>query len=99
MALRDGIDTDYDEGDQFEEETVRLMFMFKLDTLVIILFSSKLCVLIGRVPDQGGGDDHSGLEYGSLTICRLVPPVFSLMINRDIFENLVISNPLCIWTS
>ena len=22
MALRDGIDTDYDEGDQFEEETV-----------------------------------------------------------------------------
>ena len=23
MALRDGIDTDYDEGDQFEEETVR----------------------------------------------------------------------------
>ena len=23
MSLRDGIDTDYDEGDQFEEETVR----------------------------------------------------------------------------
>ena len=23
MALRDGIDTDYDEGDQCEEETVR----------------------------------------------------------------------------
>ena len=96
MALREGIDTDYDEGDQFEEETVRLMFMFKL----VILFSSKLCVLIGRVPDQGGGDDHSRLEDdGSLTICRLVPSVFSLMINRDIFENLVISNPLCIWTS
>ena len=95
MALREGIDTDYDEGDQFEEETVRLMFMFKL----VILFSSKLCVLIGRVPDQGGGDDHSRLEDdGSLTICRLVPSVFSLMINRDILENLVIRNPLCIWT-
>ena len=25
MALRDGIDTDYDEGDQFEEETVRIL--------------------------------------------------------------------------
>ena len=68
-------------------------------TLVIILFSSKLCVLIGRVPDQGGGDDHSRLEDdGSLTICRLVPSVFSLMINRDILENLVIRNPSCIWT-
>ena len=31
MALREGIDTDYDEGDQFEEETVRLMLMSKLD--------------------------------------------------------------------
>ena len=40
MALRDGIDTDYDEGDQFEEETVRLK-------LVMIFFSIKLCVLIG----------------------------------------------------
>ena len=30
MALRDGIDTDYDEGDQFEEETVRLMLMSKV---------------------------------------------------------------------
>ena len=44
MALREGIDTDYDEGDQFEEETVRLMFMTKL---VMILFSTKLCVPIG----------------------------------------------------
>merc|ERR1712004_482035 len=46
-----------------------------------------------------GGDDYSRLEDdGSLTICRLVPSVFSLMINRDILENLVIRNPLCIWT-
>merc|ERR1712062_555182 len=53
----------------------------------------------GRVPDQGGGDDYSRLEDdGSLTICRLVPSVFRLMINRDILENLVIRNPLCIWT-
>jgi hypothetical protein len=26
MELRGGIDTDYDEGDQFEEETVRQPF-------------------------------------------------------------------------
>ena len=31
-------------------------------------------------------------------MCRLVPSVFSLMINRNILENLVIRNPLCIWT-
>ena len=46
MALRDGIDTDYDEGDQFEEETVRLMLMSKLD-VVMIIFSTELCIPIG----------------------------------------------------
>ena len=39
MALRDGIDTDYDEGDQFEEETVRLMFMSKLDVSYDLIFN------------------------------------------------------------
>ena len=31
MALRDGIDTDYDEGDQFEEETVRILIFLKFE--------------------------------------------------------------------
>ena len=39
MALRDGIDTDYDEGDQFEEETVRLMFMSILDVSYDLIFN------------------------------------------------------------
>ena len=30
MALRDGIDTDYDEGDQFEEEMVRYFEFLKM---------------------------------------------------------------------
>jgi len=33
MALRDGIDTDYDEGDQFEEETVE--FLIKEEETII----------------------------------------------------------------
>ena len=30
MTLRDGIDTDYDEGDQFEEETVGYFEFLKM---------------------------------------------------------------------